>query len=212
MYKIMYIPKHFEETRTEVLHAMMRENPLATLVTQESGGLNANHIPMVLDAQAGILRAHIARANSLWKNVKQASSCMAIFQGPVSYISPSYYPSKLETEKVVPTWNYAVVHVHAKLKIMDDAAWILNQVQSLTAQQETPRQQPWQVSDAPKEYIDKLIGALIGLELSIEAIEGKWKVSQNQKPVDHQGVIDGLLKENTQNAATMAMLVKNSRV
>jgi transcriptional regulator len=208
----MYTPKHFEETRTEALHAIMRENPLATLVTQESGGLNANHIPMVLDAQAGILRAHIARANSLWKNVNQASNCMAIFQGPTSYISPSYYPSKLETHRVVPTWNYAVVHVHATLNVIDDAGWILNQIQSLTAQQEANRQQPWQVSDAPKDYIDKLLSALIGLELSIEAIEGKWKVSQNQKPIDHQGVIDGLLKENTQNAAAMAMLVKNSRI
>jgi transcriptional regulator len=207
----MYIPQHFEETRIDVLHAMMRANPLATLVTLADKQFNANHIPMVLDAKSGILRAHIARANSLWKTFDENIGCMAIFQGPISYISPSYYPSKKITERVVPTWNYAVVHVHAKLKIIDDAAWILNQINALTQQQEAAREQPWKVSDAPTDYVDQLLGALIGLELSIERIEGKWKVSQNQKPQDHQGVIDGLLQEGSENAAMMASLVKQAR-
>lgn len=207
----MYIPKHFEETRIDVLHAMIRANPLATLVTLADGQFNANHIPMVLDAESGILRAHIARANSLWKTFDENSGCMAIFQGPVSYISPSYYPSKKISERVVPTWNYAVVHVHAKLKVIDNAAWILNQINTLTQQQEAAREQPWKVSDAPADYVDQLLGALIGLELSIERIEGKWKVSQNQSPLDHQGVIDGLTREGTQHADTMASLVKSAR-
>jgi transcriptional regulator len=208
----MYIPKHFEETRPEALHEVVRNNSLATLVTFADGQLVANHIPMILDAETGILRAHIARANSLWKSFNEDVGCMAIFQGPANYISPSYYPSKLETEKVVPTWNYAVVHVHAKLKIIDDPAWILNQITELTAHQETARKKPWKVSDAPQEYVEKLIGALIGLELKIERIEGKWKLSQNQKPKDHQGVIDGLLQESHQSAATMAAWVRNARV
>jgi transcriptional regulator len=208
----MYIPKHFEETRVDALHAMIASNPLATLVTFADGRLNANHIPMILDAEAGILRAHIARANSLWKSFNKDVSCMAIFQGPAHYISPSYYPSKLETEKVVPTWNYAVVHVHAKLTVIDDAAWILNQITDLTSKQEAAREKPWKVSDAPPDYVEKLLGALIGLELKIERIEGKWKLSQNQKPQDHQGVIDGLLQENHYNAAAMAAWVKSARV
>jgi transcriptional regulator len=207
----MYIPQHFEETRINVLHAMIRANPLATLVTLDDRQFNANHIPMVLDAESGILRAHIARANSLWKTFNEDIGCMAIFQGPISYISPSYYPSKKISERVVPTWNYAVVHVHAKLKVIDDAAWILNQINALTHQQEAPREQPWKVADAPADYVDQLVGALIGLELSIESIEGKWKVSQNQKPQDHQGVIDGLLSEGTQQAEMMASLVKSAR-
>jgi transcriptional regulator len=208
----MYIPKHFEETRTEVLYQMMRANPLATLITLDKHQFNANHIPMVLDAEAGILRAHIARANALWKSYNEEAGCLLIFQGPMSYISPSYYPSKLETEKVVPTWNYAVVHVHAKLKVMDDAEWILAQINSLTTQQEKDRDKPWKVSDAPSDYVEKLLAALIGLEITIERMEGKWKTSQNQKPQDHQGVIDGLTKEGTQNALAMAALVKNTRV
>lgn len=208
----MYIPKHFEETRLPVLYEMMRANPLATLITLDKNQFNANHIPMVLDAEAGILRAHIARANALWKSYDQHIGCMAIFQGPMSYISPSYYPSKLETEKVVPTWNYAVVHVHAKLKIMDDADWILKQINTLTTQQEQGREKAWKVADAPNDYIEKLLTALIGLELTIERIEGKWKVSQNQKPLDHQGVVDGLTMESSQNALAMASLVKNTRV
>jgi transcriptional regulator len=207
----MYIPQHFEETRINVLHAMIRANPLATLVTLDDRQFNANHIPMVLDAESGILRAHIARANSLWKTFNEDIGCMAIFQGPISYISPSYYPSKKISERVVPTWNYAVVHVHAKLKVIDDAAWILNQINALTHQQEAPREQPWKVADAPADYVDQLVGALIGLELSIESIEGKWKVSQNQKPQDHQGVIDGLLSEGTHQAEMMASLVKSAR-
>jgi transcriptional regulator len=206
----MYIPKHFEETRLQVLHSIIRANPLATLVTLADSQLNANHVPMVLDAEAGILRAHIARANSLWKTFNQNIGCMVIFQGPAHYISPSYYPSKLETEKVVPTWNYAVVHVHATLKVIDDTNWIFKQINDLTLQQESKREKPWQVSDAPQEYIDTLLQALIGLEVSITTIEGKWKVSQNQKPVDHQGVIDGLIQEGTDNAAEMASLVKNT--
>jgi transcriptional regulator len=206
----MYIPKHFEETRLHVLHAMIRANPLSTIVTLVGNQFNANHIPMVLDADTGVLRAHIARANLLWKAFNQDIGCLVIFQGPASYISPSYYPSKLETEKVVPTWNYAVVHVHAQLKVIDDAKWILNQINDLTNQQESPRDTPWQVSDAPKEYVEKLLQALIGLELTITQIEGKWKVSQNQKPADHQGVIDGLTKEGTENAAMMATLVKET--
>jgi transcriptional regulator len=208
----MYIPKHFEETRHEALHAMIASNPLATLVTFADGQLNANHIPMILDAETGILRAHIARANSLWKSFNEDLGCMAIFQGPAHYISPLYYPSKLETEKVVPTWNYAVVHVHAKLTVIDDAAWILNQITDLTSKQEAARETPWKVSDAPSDYVEKLLGALIGLELKIERIEGKWKLSQNQKPQDHQGVIDGLLQENHLSAATMAAWVKNARI
>ncbi len=207
----MYVPKHFEETRIDVLHAMIRANPLATLVTLVDTQLNANHIPMVLDAGSGILRAHIARANSLWRTFNENIGCMAIFQGPISYISPSYYPSKKISERVVPTWNYAVVHVHAKLKVIDNAAWILNQINTLTQQQEAAREQPWKVSDAPADYVDQLVGALIGLELCIERIEGKWKVSQNQSPLDHQGVIDGLTREGTQHADMMASLVKSAR-
>lgn len=210
----MYLPKHFEETRIEVLYEHIRKYPLATVVTLTSGGLEANHIPLVLDSQGselGVLRGHVARANSLWREFNTEVETLAIFQGPNSYISPSFYPSKNDHGKVVPTWNYAVVHARGSLKVIEDAHWLLQLLEKTTLEHEGHRETPWRISDAPADFIEKLLGAIVGLELQITSLTGKWKVSQNQKPIDHAGVIEGLRSEGTEAALAMAELVQKQK-
>ena len=210
----MYLPKHFEETRIEVLHEHIRKHPLATIVTLTSTGLEANHIPLVLDSQGsdlGILRGHVARANSLWREFNTEVETLAIFQGPDSYISPSWYPSKNEHGKVVPTWNYAVVHARGSLKVIEDTEWLLKLLEKTTLEHEGQRDVPWRVSDAPADFVEKLLGAIVGIELQITSLTGKWKVSQNQKPIDHAGVIEGLRNEGTADALAMAELVQKQK-
>jgi len=206
----MYTPKHFEEPRIEVMHELMRARPLATLVTLSSAGLDANHIPLHLaDAPApfGTLRGHVARANPLWRDFAKDVEVLAIFHGPDSYITPSWYATKKETGKVVPTWNYAVVHAYGTLRVIDDAAWLRAQLEALTAHNEAGFAQPWSVSDAPHEYTEKLIGAIVGFEIVITRLSGKWKVSQNQPAKNQAGVIAGLNNSDQRDAAEMAALV-----
>ncbi len=191
----MYLPAHFDESRTDVLHALMRARPLATLVTSCDSGLSANHIPvqtLAVRAPVGSIRGHIARANPLWRQYAQGSEALAIFQGPEAYISPSLYPSKAETGEVVPTWDYAVVHAHGTLKFINDAEWLHGFVAGLTATHEAARLQPWKIGDAPREYIEKMLRLIVGFEFSILRLTGKWKVSQNRPPADQQGVVKGL--------------------
>ena len=206
----MYTPKHFEEPRIAVMHELMRTRPLATLVTLSSGGLNANHIPLHLvdtPAPLGTLRGHVARANPLWHDFAKDVEVLAIFLGPDSYITPSWYATKQETGKVVPTWNYAVVHAYGTLRIIDDAAWIHAQLEALTAHNEAGFARPWAVSDAPREYTDKLLEAIIGFEIVITKLSGKWKVSQNQPAQNQAGVIEGLNNSGLHDATEMAALV-----
>ena len=207
----MYTPKHFEEPRVEVMHELMRARPLATLVTLSSGGLDANHIPLHLTdtpAPFGTLHGHVARANPLWSNFAAEVEVLAIFHGPDSYITPSWYATKHETGRVVPTWNYAVAHAYGKLRVIDDAAWIRAQLEALTAHNEAGFPQPWSVSDAPREYTEKLIETIVGIEIVITRLTGKWKVSQNQPAKNQAGVIAGLADSDQRDAAEMAALVK----
>ena len=189
--KFLYLPTHFNETRPEVMRALMRAHPLSTLVTQSDSGLVANHIPVqTLDKPAplGCLRGHVARANPLWRDYRAGTDALAIFQGPQAYISPSFYPSKAKTGEVVPTWNYAVVHASGTLKFIQDVDWLRAFVAELTTTHEAPRAMPWRIDDAPAPYIDKNLKLIVGFEFSITALRGKWKLSQNRTQADREGV------------------------
>jgi transcriptional regulator len=209
----MYLPKHFEETRVPVLHDLIRAHPLATLVMLTPGGLDANHIPFEIDpdpAPFGTLRGHVARANPLWRTVSDVEA-LAVFQGPDLYVSPSWYVTKQETGKVVPTWNYAVVHAHGPLRVIDDRAWLRAFVETLTNRHEAGRRDPWKVTDAPADYMDSMVTAIVGIEIPITKLIGKWKVSQNRPEQDRAGVVEGLRRDGGDSASAMARLVRGDR-
>jgi transcriptional regulator len=190
----MYLPKHFSVNDLPTLHSLMREHPLATVVTQDADGLQANHLPLQLDAslgEFGCLRGHVARANPLATG-KVAGEALVIFQGPQAYISPGHYATKAEHGRVVPTWNYTAVHAYGQLRLIDDADWLLAQLTALTAEQEATQMKPWAVGDAPLDYIEKMLGAVVGIEISITRLVGKWKVSQNQPGVNQASLIAAL--------------------
>ena len=211
----MYLPTHFEETRIPTLHALIGAHPLGALVAMTGAGLDANHIPFEVDpepAPFGTLRGHIARANPLWRDFARDVEALVIFQGPGTYVSPAWYPTKQETGKVVPTWNYAVVHAHGALRFIEDRDWLRAFVSKLTNRHEAERGgEPWKVTDAPPDYIETQLGAIIGLEIPITRLVGKWKVSQNRPAQDAQGVVEGLMQEGGASAANMAELIRQSR-
>jgi len=191
----MYNPEHFRETRSDVLHAFIDAHALGALVTQRAGGMTADHLPLLratLDDGTQVLRGHVARANPVHRELAEDASVLVIFSGPQAYITPSWYPSKQEHGRVVPTWNYSVVHVHGRIRFIDDAPWLHGLVGALTDRHERPRPAPWQVSDAPADYIEGMLAAIVGLEIRIEAIEGKFKQSQNRDARDRAGVAAGL--------------------
>jgi transcriptional regulator len=191
----LYLPANFNESRSEVLHALMRARPLATLVTQADSGIAANHLPvesLTEPGPLGCIRGHVARANPVWLEYKEGTEALAIFQGPQTYISPSFYPSKQKSGEVVPTWDYAVVHARGQLRFTHDAAWLRAFVARLTDTHEATRAQPWKIDDAPAPYIEKMLGLIVGFELSIVSLTGKWKVSQNRPQADRHGVVKGL--------------------
>jgi len=193
----MYLPAHFEESRPELLHALLRRHPLGLLVTQDAAGtLGANSVPFILDTDPaggpGILRAHVARANPVWREARGDVDALVVFQGPQAYISPAFYPSKAEHGKVVPTWNYVMVQARGRLRAIDDADWLRAFVTRLTERHEAPRTQPWAVSDAPAEYIATMLRAIVGIEIVLTELTGKWKVSQNRSAADRAGVARGL--------------------
>lgn len=200
----MYLPNHFAETRPEVLHAFIRRHPLGALVVPTAQGLEVNHVPFLIEGDR--LHAHVARANPLWQQ-SPAGPAVAIFSGPDGYVSPGWYPSKAETGKAVPTWNYVVAHAHGPVRFVDDAAWLRAHVERLVSAHEAHRPAPWAVSDAPAEYIDKMLAHIVGVELVIERLEGKWKLGQNRNARDRQGVIDGLQAEGDPLAAALAELI-----
>jgi len=186
----MYIPKHFAEDDVAEMHTLMRARPLATLVSHGADGLNANHIPLLL--VDGKLQGHVARANPLWQAGNVAGEVLVIFHGDDRYISPSGYATKAEHGKVVPTWNYVAVHAYGELRIVDDPQWIFAQISALTAANEAVLPQPWAVTDAPVDYIEKMLGAIVGIEITITRLLGKWKVSQNQPPANQTSLIKAL--------------------
>jgi transcriptional regulator len=206
----MYNPPHFQEERTDVLQQLIREHALAAVVTLGPEGLIANHIPLILDAEAGplgTLRGHVSRMNPQWRDALPHVSALAIFQGPSAYITPSWYSSKQETGKVVPTYNYVVVHAHGPLKTYEDPELLLRNVRALTELHEAPLAQRWSVDDAPADFIREQLKGIVGIEIPIERLEGKWKVSQNRVPADRQGVIDGLREAGEVKSLAMADLV-----
>jgi transcriptional regulator len=194
--KDLYVPEHFRETRIEVLRAFVERYSLATLVAVTSEGITANHIPMqwlaAPDDGAGLLRGHIARANPLWRLLPDGSPALAVFIGPDHYVSPSWYPSKLEHGKAVPTWNYATVHLHGHIRFIDDAGWLRQLVESLTDEHERSSAKRWRITDAPADYIAGMVRAIVGFEIQVAAIEGKFKASQNRSAADRAGVAEAL--------------------
>ena len=209
-----YLSAHFEENNSATLHALVGAYPLATWVVTHQGELLINHIPFLLDAQRGehgTLIGHVARANPVWQALTAASS-VAVFTGPQAYVSPNWYASKQVHGKAVPTWNYAIVHAHGVPQAFDDPTRLLDLVTRLTQAHETRQTHPWQVSDAPADYLNSLLKAIVGIEIPVQRWVGKWKVSQNRPAADQQGVAAGLMAQGSEAAAQMAALVSMASV
>jgi transcriptional regulator len=206
----MYQPPHFREDRIEVQHGLIRSHPLGLLIAAGPGGLQANPLPFLVYPEPsphGTLRAHMARGNPQWRELSAVKECLVVFQGPQQYITPSWYPTKKEHGKVVPTWNYVTVHAWGAPQVIDDAAWLRRQVEDLTNQNEGKLPEPWKVDDAPEQYLASQFKGIIGVEIPIARIEGKWKVSQNRPAIDREGVVAGLRNAGGRQAEVMAELV-----
>lgn len=193
----MYLPEHFAETRHTELHALIRACPLGTLVTTGADGIDANHIPFELLAEQGehgVLQAHLARANPLASQVEDGMSVLVIFHGPQAYISPNWYPSKHETHRQVPTWNYQVVHAHGRIHLRDDERFVRGLVARLTRDHEarTEQARPWKMTDSSPDYISQMLAAIVGIEVEIERLVGKFKLSQNKAERDVAGAAQAL--------------------
>ncbi|MGE0485491.1 MAG: FMN-binding negative transcriptional regulator [Gammaproteobacteria bacterium] len=205
----MYRPAHFANDDPEALRAIMAAAPLATLAVVVDGAPRIEHLPLltVVDAADGTLTlcGHVARANDLWRHAGDGIEAIAVFHGPQAYVSPSWYPGKAAHGRVVPTWNYAVVHAHGRLRAIDERDWLAGHVAALTACHEAGRARPWAVSDAPADYIERLLGAIVGLELAVVRLEGKFKLSQNRDAADRAGVSAGLA--GTLDGAALAALM-----
>ncbi len=209
----MYTPEHFNESRIDVMQTLIREHPLATLVTLSTNGLDANHIPLHLADDGSLydsLSGHVARSNPMWVDFDQQTEALAVFQAANAYISPSWYATKQQTGKVVPTWNYAVVHAYGAMRVIDDAAWIRNQLEAMTAEQESAFPKPWAVSDAPQDFTERLIEQIVGIEIIVSRMSGKWKISQNQPQENQKSVVKGLNECGKSEAAAMVAAGKRS--
>lgn len=207
----MYILPAFREDRIEALHELILRHPLGLLTTAGESGLAATPLPFLVHAgegKNGTLRAHMARANPHWRELQGGAECLVVFMGPQGYVTPSWYRTKQETQKVVPTWNYVCVQVWGRPRIVEDAAWLRRQLDDLTHAREHARPAPWAVSDAPEDYIAAQMKAIVGIEIPIERIEGKWKLSQNRPEADQAGVMAGLNdpKDPDRNAAMAALM------
>jgi len=206
----MYQPPAFREDRLNIQHDLIRAHPLGLLITAGPAGLLANPFPFLVDTdrgEKGTLRLHIARANPQWKELEAVAECLVVFQGPQDYVTPSWYATKRETGKVVPTWNYATVHAWGRPRIMHDDAWLRRQLDDLTLSREGRRTQPWKVDDAPADFVAMQMRAIVGVEIPIGRIEGKWKMSQNRPLADREGVIAGF-GESGERGGVLATLVK----
>ncbi len=204
----MYLPQHFKEERLEILLPIVQAYPLGLLVTVEQEVPQANHLPFFYEE--GVLQAHIPKVNPLYAFLKSVGhvDVLVVFQGPQSYISPSWYPTKKESGKVVPTWNYSVVHVRGKISLKEDKTWIRQHVENVTNWHEPKRGSEWQVNDAPQDYTDSMISVLCGLEILIESMVGKLKLSQNRQEVDRLAVLDQLENSENEDDVLMAQLAK----
>ena len=207
----MYLPNHFAEQRVDLLHRLISEHPVGALVVSTADGLEANHLPFELDAEPapfGTLRGHVARANPVWHQFTRGVEALVIFHGPQAYISPSWYPSKEMTGEVVPTYNYLAVHGYGEIKIIHEREWLRALVTRLTDRFEASRAAPWRVSDAPAAFIDKQLSAIVGIEIPLTKLIGKWKVSQNRPAADRAGVVAGLSERNDADSLAIAWWVK----
>jgi transcriptional regulator len=200
----MYTPAHFRVTEPAALQRIIQAHPLGVLVTSHEGSLDANHIPFEFDPQVGPLgrlSAHVARANPVWQQCAEGADVLVIFRGNESYISPNWYPSKHETHRLVPTWNYEVVHAHGRLRVRDDEKFLRGVLARLTRVHEAQEPKPWKMGDSAPEYIDMMLRAVVGLEIDITALEGKSKLSQNREPRDVAGAVQMLRQRGSAELA-----------
>ena len=206
----MYIPPHFAEIRPEALHRIIREHPLGMMVTHGAGGLDADHIPFELDAAHGAhgrLRAHVARANDLWRRCPTGTEVMVVFRGVEAYVSPNWYPSKHEAHRQVPTWNYEVVHAHGVMTVRDDARFVRGLLAQLTRRHEAAEPRPWKMGDSAPDFVDGLLQHIVGIEIAITSLAGKVKLSQNKDARDRLGAADQLA---ALGKAEMARLMRSA--
>jgi transcriptional regulator len=205
----MYRPEHHRVDNFSLMHALMRARPFVALVSESAEGLYATHLPTVLkdDGPYGVVEFHLARASPHWKYLAERNEVLMIFQGPEGYITPNWYPSKAEHAKVVPTWNYAVVHAYGRPEVMQDTDWLRRHVAELTAQQERSEVKPWALTDAPETFIQVMLRGIIGFRLAITRLEGKWKMSQNREMKDRDGVVRGLEKRGVGDDLEMAEII-----
>ncbi|POZ63416.1 FMN-binding negative transcriptional regulator [Chromobacterium alticapitis] len=208
----MYLPKHFQEMDIGSLLRLMRARPLATLSINGESGPIVNHVPLLAfrDGQSLVLRGHVARANPLWRELGCEPQAVAVFHGDDAYVTPSWYPAKGEHGKVVPTWNYAVAHARGRLRVEEDPAWLRALLTELTSEQESGFSLPWSMDDAPADYIEKLLSAIVGIELQVERLDGKFKLSQNQNEAARDGVSEGLASRGDARAAAVAASMRQS--
>ncbi|WCM92054.1 FMN-binding negative transcriptional regulator [Acidovorax sp. NCPPB 2350] len=200
----MYLPPQFAEPRTEELHRIVQENALGMMVTQTASGLDANHLPFLLDpAQGahGVLHAHVARANPVWREVADGAPVLVVFRGAQGYISPNWYPGKQATHRRVPTWNYEVVHAHGTVHIHDDEKFVRSVVARLTRQHEADQPRPWKMGDAPPDFLAQELGHIVGIEVRIARLEGKRKLNQHHAAPDREGAIRGLQEQGNAGLA-----------
>lgn len=203
----MYLPGHFAETRAEELHRLIEAHPLGAWVVNGPAGLDANHVPFHLELEPTRLLAHVARANPVWREVKDGDETLVIFRAEEAYVSPNWYPSKHELHRQLPTWNYRVVHAHGRLTIRDDEKFVRGVVARLTRTHEgrTGDQRPWKMGDSSPEYIDEMLAKIVGVEIAVTKLVGKWKLSQNREERDRVNAAEELRKRN-QTALAREML------
>ncbi|OYU88308.1 MAG: transcriptional regulator [Bradyrhizobiaceae bacterium PARB1] len=210
----MYVPAHFDESRADVLHALIEKNPLGVLVTNGKSGLDANHIPFELDRSQGafgILHSHVARANPLWQDVTDGDEVLVVFRAADAYISPNWYPSKHEFHKQVPTWNYMVAHAHGRVTIRDDERYVRGMVAKLTRRHEATEAKPWKMTDSVKEYIDMMLKAIVGVEIEITRLVGKFKVGQNREVRDIRAAGEALARNGEREISSAMLAVANEK-
>jgi len=204
----MYTPNHFKEERPQVLHELVREHPLGLLITQDAqGALDANPLPFLLDTEPdgrAVLRAHVARANPVWREARGDTDTLVVFQGPQAYISPNWYPSKADNGKAVPTWDYITVQARGRLVVRDEVEWLRTLVSRLTERHEATQPRPWALTDAPPDYIETMLRAIVGIEIPLSSLMGKWKMSQNQPMGNRAGVVQGLQQQGGEAAHAVA--------
>jgi len=208
---MVYLPPHFEQTNPAAIRDLIAERPLGTLITYGSDGLSANHTPFLLDERSGdrgTLIGHVARNNAVWHDFDASMEALVIFQGASAYISPNWYPTKQETHQVVPTYNYAVVHAYGPLIIHEDEKWLRGIVGKLTKAMEASQPVPWKMVDAPADYLTMMLGNIVGIEIPITRLIGKWKTSQNRIEADRIGAADALQARGDEESTSMAELIR----